>query len=120
MVVRFLVKHENFQAFAMSLQETTNHLLALVIEALFMAALCSPFSERCFGWLVSPQWLLDAAAAFLYDRSLLHSRAQEAQGGHAEAQTKQYSTCEALGASQLIDEGGNCVIGADTETMDNR
>jgi hypothetical protein len=34
----------------------------LLLQILGLAALCSPFAERCFGWLVSPQWLFDAAS----------------------------------------------------------
>lgn len=62
MVLRFLVTTEISRSNGRSFQ-SIHPLLAIVAVVLFTAALCSPFSERCFGWLVSPQWILDAMCA---------------------------------------------------------
>jgi fucose 4-O-acetylase-like acetyltransferase len=35
---------------------------SLAMQGLLIGALCSPLSETCFSWLVSPQWMVDLAA----------------------------------------------------------
>eukprot|EP00930_Biecheleria_cincta_P101711 TRINITY_DN93367_c0_g1_i1.p1 TRINITY_DN93367_c0_g1~~TRINITY_DN93367_c0_g1_i1.p1 ORF type:complete len:540 (-),score=48.71 TRINITY_DN93367_c0_g1_i1:10-1629(-) len=59
-LLRFAIA-SNFGRLQNVMSPKTNEYLPVFLQGLFIAALCSPLSERCFDWLVSPQWLVNLA-----------------------------------------------------------
>jgi len=61
-LLRFAIG-SNFGRLQNAMSPKGNEHFPVFLQGLFIAALCSPLSERCFRWLVSPQWLVNSACA---------------------------------------------------------
>jgi len=62
MLMRFLITDDVFAGLAEALGPVGS-LPRSAVMVLFLVSLCSPLAERCFSWLVSPQWAVDLCSS---------------------------------------------------------